>query len=131
MEFLLIRHAEPEWVKDGLSIVNPPLTKRGFDQADRLGERLAGEHLDHVYVSPLLRTRQTAAPLLAKQSRPEVIEPFLEEIREPAWHGAPSEVTIKAYREAMIVSTAEYEIDQLQAGIKRCRKKRVVLFFTL
>ncbi len=38
---------------------------------------------------------------------------------------------IKAYREAMIVSTAEYEIDQLQAGIKRCRKKRVVLFFTL
>ena len=37
MEFLLIRHAEPEWVKDGLSIVNPPLTKRGFDQAERLG----------------------------------------------------------------------------------------------
>ncbi|MGA0185437.1 MAG: histidine phosphatase family protein, partial [Ilumatobacteraceae bacterium] len=44
MEFLLIRHAEPEWVKDGLSIVNPPLTKRGFDQAERLGERLAEEH---------------------------------------------------------------------------------------
>jgi probable phosphoglycerate mutase len=107
MEFLLIRHAEPEWVKDGLSIVNPPLTKRGFDQAERLGERLAEEHLDHVYVSPLLRTRQTAAPLLARQSRPEVIEPFLEEIREPAWHGAPSEVTIKAYRQELKRNAAD------------------------
>ena len=107
MEFLLIRHAEPEWVKDGLSIVNPPLTSRGFAQAEKLGERLAGEHLDHVYVSPLLRTRQTAAPLLTRQGRPEVIEPWLEEIREPAWHGAPSEVTIKAYRDDLRRTSVE------------------------
>jgi probable phosphoglycerate mutase len=99
VEFTLIRHAEPEWVKDGLSVVNPPLSARGFRQADNLGERLAEDKFDHVYVSPLLRTRQTAAPMLKHQNRPEVIEPWLEEIREPAWHGAPAEQTIKAYRD--------------------------------
>ena len=28
-----------------------------------------------------------------------MIEPWLEEIREPAWHGQPAEVTIKAYND--------------------------------
>ncbi len=99
MEFTLIRHAEPQWIKDGLSVVNPPLSPRGFRQAENLGARLAGDKFDHVYVSPLLRTGQTAAPILKHQNRPEVIEPWLEEIREPAWHGAPAEQTIKAYRD--------------------------------
>lgn len=99
MEFTLIRHAEPEWVKDGLSVVNPPLSARGFAQAENLGDRLASDSFDHIYISPLLRTRQTAAPMLTHQKRQEVIEPWLEEIREPAWHGAPAEETIKAYRD--------------------------------
>ena len=54
MEFVLIRHAQPEWVKDGLSIVNPPLSTLGFRQADVLGERLKDDRFDHVFVSPLL-----------------------------------------------------------------------------
>ena len=101
MEIRLIRHAEPEWVKDGKSVVNPPLSERGFRQAQRLGDRLKDESYDHIFVSPLLRTRQTAAPLLQHHQRAEVIEPFLEEIREPAWHGQPSEVTIKKYRDEL------------------------------
>ena len=101
MEFTLIRHAEPEWVKDGLSVVNPPLTARGIIQAERLAARLATTHFDHIYISPLLRTRQTARPLLELSGREEIIEPWLEEIREPSWHGAPAEQTIKAYRDEM------------------------------
>jgi probable phosphoglycerate mutase len=107
MEIKLIRHAEPEWVKDGKSVVNPPLSTRGFSQADKLGERLKGESFDHVFVSPLLRTRQTAAPMLSHFNRPEVIEPFLEEIREPAWHGQPAEVTIKAYRSELALKAED------------------------
>ena len=99
MEFVLIRHAQPEWVKDGLSIVNPPLSTLGFRQADVLGERLKDDRFDHVFVSPLLRACQTAAPLLKHHHRPQIIEPWLEEIREPAWHGQPAEVTIKAYND--------------------------------
>jgi probable phosphoglycerate mutase len=40
----------------------------------------------------------TALPTLTRHNRPLEIEPFLEEIREPSWHGAPAEETIKAYR---------------------------------
>ena len=99
MEFVLIRHAQPEWVKDGLSVVNPPLSELGFRQAEILGERLKDDRFDHVFVSPLLRARQTAAPFLNHHARPQVIEPWLEEIREPAWHGQPAEVTVKMYND--------------------------------
>ncbi|TRZ73415.1 MAG: histidine phosphatase family protein [Actinobacteria bacterium] len=107
MEFVLIRHAQPEWVKDGLSIVNPPLSTLGFRQADVLGERLKDDRFDHVFVSPLLRACQTAAPLLKHHDRPQVVEPWLEEIREPAWHGQPAEVTIKAYNDESKSSATE------------------------
>ena len=96
MEFILIRHAQPEWVKDGRSVVNPPLSELGFRQADLLGMRLKDDRFDHVFVSPLLRARQTAAPF---DEGPQVIEPWLEEIREPAWHGQPAEITVKAYND--------------------------------
>jgi len=38
---------------------------------------------------------------------------------------------IKAYKDALMESVAEYEVSNLQAGIKRCRKKRMVLFLGL
>lgn len=99
MELVLIRHGEPEWVRDGLNVVNPPLTERGQMQAERVGAELGGEQFDEIIVSPLLRARQTAAPLLAAQGRVELIEPFLEEIREPNWHGTPFEMARAAYEE--------------------------------
>jgi len=64
MELVFVRHAEPEWARDGLNIDNPPLTERGAKQAGLVAGRLAAEKFDEVLVSPLLRTRQTAAPLL-------------------------------------------------------------------
>ena len=99
MEIILIRHGEPEWVRDGLSVVDPPLTDRGLLQAQRVGEELHAEAFDEVIVSPLRRARQTAAPLLGLQRRKEAIEPFLEEIREPNWHGTPEELAAAAYAE--------------------------------
>jgi probable phosphoglycerate mutase len=99
MEIVLIRHGEPEWVRNELNVVDPPLTDRGHLQADRVGSALAAEHFDHVVVSPLRRARQTVAPLLSAQGRPEVVEPFLEEIREPNWHGTPAELARTAYAE--------------------------------
>jgi 2,3-bisphosphoglycerate-dependent phosphoglycerate mutase len=99
MEIVLIRHGEPEWIRDGLSVTNPPLTERGLMQAHRLAERLAGEHFDEVLVSPLLRARQTAAPLLEALGRAEVVDDWLEEIRDPVWHGTPAEKAAEAYAE--------------------------------
>lgn len=99
MEIVLIRHGEPEWVRDGLAVVDPPLTDRGHRQAQRLAEWLNEEHFDEVLVSPLVRARQTAAPLLEALGAAEVIDPWLEEIRDPMWHGSPAEKAADAYAE--------------------------------
>ena len=98
MEIFLVRHAQPEWVKDGLNIDDPPLTDLGRRQAELLGDWLRGEHFDEVLVSPLLRTRQTAQPILEAVGKSLVLEPWLEEIRSPLWHGTPEQRAVEAYR---------------------------------
>ncbi|MBA3281892.1 MAG: histidine phosphatase family protein [Acidimicrobiia bacterium] len=99
MELLLIRHAQPEWVRDGLNVVDPPLTELGHRQARRLAGAMVGELLDEVMVSPLARARQTAAPVLEALGRAEDIDMWLEEIRDPKWHGTPAERAAEAYKE--------------------------------
>lgn len=100
MEIVLARHAEPEWVKNDLNVDDPPLTTRGHRQAELLARRLAGERFDAIYVSPLVRARQTAAPLvdMVEATRVETRE-WLEEIRNPIWHGTPREKADAAYAE--------------------------------
>jgi probable phosphoglycerate mutase len=97
VEIVLIRHAEPEWVRDGLNVVDPPLTERGHRQADLLAKALADQRFDELFVSPLRRARQTAAPLLDRLDREEVVADWLEEIRDPKWHGTPAEKAAAAY----------------------------------
>ena len=99
MEIVLVRHGEPEWVRDGLNVVDPPLTERGVRQAERVAAVLAGHEFDEIVISPLQRPRLTAKPLLLQLGEPEVIEAWLEEIREPNWHGTPAEMARKAYEE--------------------------------
>ena len=99
MEIVLIRHGEPEWVRDGLNVDNPPLTIKGVRQAEAMAEALRNEHFDEVWCSPLLRARQTAAPLFAALGRRESVDPWLEEIRNPIWHGTPREKADLAYAE--------------------------------
>lgn len=99
MEIFLVRHGEPQWVRDGLSVVDPPLTERGRAQAAQVAQALGGEQFDEIIVSPLRRARETAAPLLEALGHPEAIEPWLHEIREPDWHGTPAELAATAYAE--------------------------------
>ncbi len=99
MRIVLVRHGEPEWVRAGLSIDNPPLTERGERQAVCAAERLKDERFDEVHVSPLIRSRQTASPLFSGLDRPERVSPWLEEIRNPVWHGSPSEKAELAFQE--------------------------------
>ncbi|BAN02781.1 histidine phosphatase family protein [Ilumatobacter coccineus] len=99
MEIVLIRHGQPEWVRDDLNVENPPLTDLGHVQAERMAATLQHETFDEVYASPLLRARQTAAPLFDALGRTEQIAPWLEEIGDPAWHGTPAEKAQHAYDE--------------------------------
>src|SRR3954471_9725227 len=71
-ELLLVRHGESEAAIEGrpFELVeghgNPSLSEEGREQAEFVGERLAREHIDAIYVSNLVRTHQTAAPLAAR-----------------------------------------------------------------
>jgi len=98
MEIVIIRHAQPEWVKDGLNIVNPPLTALGHQQARVLADALKGEDFDEIFVSPLERAKQTAEPVLHALGRDMVIADWLEEIRDPMWHGTPEERAQEAWK---------------------------------
>jgi len=99
VEIVLIRHGQPEWTRDGLNVVDPPLTALGHRQAEAMARRMAVEAFDEILVSPLERARQTAAPLYTALERPERIDGWLEEIRDPGWHGSPAEKAEQAYRE--------------------------------
>lgn len=74
---LLIRHAEQQTMRE----VDPPLSQRGLEQAERLGERLSRLPLTAVVSSPMLRARQTAAPAARLAGFEVEVEPDLDEIR--------------------------------------------------
>ena len=41
VEFVLVRHGQPEWVRDGFNVADPPLTEFGERQASLMAEALA------------------------------------------------------------------------------------------
>jgi probable phosphoglycerate mutase len=93
MELLLIRHAEPVRIGpgEGEGPADPALTERGRDQAERLAAWLQPDGIDHVVVSPLVRARETATPLLERIGvRPE-IDGVLTEYDARADHYIPVE----------------------------------------
>jgi broad specificity phosphatase PhoE len=100
MELVFIRHGQPEWERDGLTVVDPPLTDVGRRQADHVGDALGGRRVDRLLVSPLVRAQQTAEPAAkALGLEPETL-PWLAEIASPAWDGTPSETVEAIFAEA-------------------------------
>jgi 2,3-bisphosphoglycerate-dependent phosphoglycerate mutase len=90
---LLVRHGESAAVVDGVAPPShdgqddPPLADEGHAQAARLADRLAGERIDAIYVSPLQRTQQTARPLAALRGLEPVVVPDLREVFLGDWEG--------------------------------------------
>lgn len=100
MELIFIRHAQPAWVVEEKSVLDPLLTQLGIRQAKRLAEHaLSWSPVDALFVSPTRRTRETAAPLAeALGLEPQVLDWF-EEIRLPReWEGAPADHVSKLLR---------------------------------
>jgi len=99
VQIVLVRHGQPAWSREGRSVVDPELTELGHRQAHRVAERLAGEKFDQVLVSPLLRARQTVAPIAAALGTQPTVLDWMAEIREPAWHGSPVEHVERVFAE--------------------------------
>ena len=62
MEIVLIRHGQPEWVKDGEYTVNPGLTEIGKKQAEQSASTFEKNSIDEIWVSPLNRAKETLKP---------------------------------------------------------------------
>ena len=78
---VLVRHGRPDgtWGRDP----DPGLDALGHDQAREAAEALAPIGPLPVVVSPLRRTRETAAPLLARWAVAPVVEPAVGELTAP------------------------------------------------
>lgn len=92
-EIILVRHGEsraasksnPFPLIDGQG--DPELSEEGRIQAEKLGQRLAKQTIDAVYVTTLQRTAETAAPLCRiKDLAPRVIAD-LREVHLGDWEG--------------------------------------------
>ncbi|MHB8439933.1 MAG: histidine phosphatase family protein [Acidimicrobiales bacterium] len=90
---VLVRHGESEPAVEGEPFPllqgrgDPSLAPEGIWQADKLAERLARERVDAIYVTPLRRTGQTAAPLVAATGIEPRLEPDLQEVNLGQWEG--------------------------------------------
>ncbi len=90
---LLLRHAEsapavpdrPFALAGGHG--DPELHTDGHVQAERLAARLAHEAIDAIYVTTLVRTHQTAAPLATALGIEPQVEPELREVFLGEWEG--------------------------------------------
>jgi broad specificity phosphatase PhoE len=85
----LVRHGETEWNRQRRlqGRLDSPLTEEGREHARRNGELLAREAVEHLWVSPLGRTRETAELILARCNVPTTYDDRLMERHCGAWEG--------------------------------------------
>jgi 2,3-bisphosphoglycerate-dependent phosphoglycerate mutase len=65
MELIFVRHALPQRIENAEGAADPLLDPVGHGQADLMAAYLASEQIDAIWVSPMRRAQQTAAPLAA------------------------------------------------------------------
>ncbi|MBY5161041.1 histidine phosphatase family protein [Salsipaludibacter albus] len=92
MELVLVRHAQPAWVVDGIGYNDPNLSELGRAQAEAVGLALADLEVDEFWVSPAARSQQTAEAIVGHHDVSVVTHDWALEIQLPtAWDEAPVE----------------------------------------
>lgn len=92
-ELALVRHGESEAADPETPFPlimgrgDPALAPQGRDQAEALARRLGNWPVAAIYVTPLRRTAQTAAPLAARLGLEPIVEPDLIEVHMGEWEG--------------------------------------------
>jgi broad specificity phosphatase PhoE len=88
-QLLLVRHGETDWNRDGRfqGHADPPLNDAGREQARALADELAGERIDFVYTSDLVRARETAEIVAGRLGADVVARSELREIDVGEWEG--------------------------------------------
>jgi probable phosphoglycerate mutase len=100
MEIVLVRHGEPDWEPGGFAVDDPELTPHGRAQAERAAEMLSRERFDALYVSPLRRALETAAPIGARLALEPRTASWMRELGLPAMAGLATAEVRRFFEEA-------------------------------
>ena len=120
-ELVIVRHGASAAARPGESHEmlegrgNPPLADTGVEQAAAVAERLGATGEDHaaLYVTPLQRTHQTAAPIAERTGlRPEVIDDLVE-ISLGEWEGGEFRIRAQEGDPIVVRALAEERWDVL------------------
>jgi probable phosphoglycerate mutase len=114
VELIIIRHGLPVRIDDAEGPADPQLSEEGHDQARRLAAWLVHDGVDAVWTSPMLRARETAAPLAEAVGVEVVVDDELAEFDRDQHFYIPIE-DLKASGdpryEAMMRGEFEGEVD--------------------
>ncbi len=90
MRFLLVRHGETEYNREGRiqGQSDIPLSEAGREQVRSLGVRLAGLRIDAAFSSDLGRAVETARTILGERKLELKLTPDLRELAYGDWEGA-------------------------------------------
>jgi broad specificity phosphatase PhoE len=111
-----IRHAESQSNADHVintDLPGPSLTEEGQAQAEQLAHQLSRNNFDGIYVSDMVRTEQTAAPLAHALGKPVEVLPGLREIDAGWYNGAPTKGADLTY----LVAPADWLNDDTKNAI--------------
>jgi probable phosphoglycerate mutase len=100
MRLILVRHGQTPANVDGIlesTVPGPGLTALGHEQAEELVEALADEKIDAIFVSSMIRTHLTAAPLVAARSIEPSVRDGLREIAAGDVEGNTDEASVHQY----------------------------------
>ncbi len=101
MELIFVRHGRPEHVQnhDGTP-ADPPLAEIGHSQASAVASWLSEEPIDQIYSSPMMRARETAAPIETALGLTALVRDDISEFDRDASAYVPMEVLKETNREA-------------------------------
>jgi len=100
LEIVLVRHAQPDWEPNDRAVDDPGLTPLGQQQAESVAKHLAGEDFDAIYLSPLRRVVETAAPFLEARAEKGEHCHWLRETGLPSLQGQTRSQVEKYFKKA-------------------------------
>jgi 2,3-bisphosphoglycerate-dependent phosphoglycerate mutase len=121
-ELVVVRHGasaplvpgEPFALLGGHS--DPPLAPEGESQAEAVAARLTGEPLRALFVTPLQRTAQTAAPLAAAAGLEPVVLEDLREVHLGDWEGGEYRIRLAERDPLAVRALLEERWDAIPGG---------------
>jgi broad specificity phosphatase PhoE len=102
VELILVRHGLPDWAPNNFARNDPHLSDLGHRQSERVAA-IAPKwgSIDEIWVSPMHRARETAAPIVEATGVAASVQAWAHEIRNPdQWEGSPIDEIKSAWIDA-------------------------------